>query len=149
MAVVRTGDFSNSSTAMWRPVLKLRDGICPGSERMTNYKIISGIRSELAKELSIEKVQQILFDYWSPYIRDKHSVTIDAICYGSELRYPTDEKLLWESVAWSYRQMKGVCKELGVCLPQTTWGRYAQKQPNTVARTGKYLYRGTKGKKFH
>lgn len=34
-----------------------------GSNRLTNYKIVSAIRSELGYKLTIDKVQQILYDY--------------------------------------------------------------------------------------
>ena len=55
-------------------------GIHLGSDRLTNYKIVSEIRCELAKKLHIDKVQQVLFDSWSPYIPDKHSIVMDVTC---------------------------------------------------------------------
>ena len=90
-------------------------GIHLGSHRPTNYKIVGKIRFELAKKLNMDKVQQVLFDSWSPYIPDKHSIVMDATCYESELRYATNEKLLWESVDWScHHQLKAICKALGI-----------------------------------
>ncbi len=102
-------------------------GIYLGSKRFTNYKIVSEIRCELAKDLDIDKVQQILFDHWSPYISDRHSIVMDATCYGSEVRYPTNEKLLWEPVQWSYTQMKAICKALGIKTPRTKYLKWKRR----------------------
>lgn len=87
-------------------------GIYLGHIRIENYKIVSQIRCELAEKLDIEKLQKTLYDYWSPYIEESEKITMDATCYESELRYPTDVKLLWESVEWSYGRMQQVSKKL-------------------------------------
>ncbi len=102
-------------------------GIHLGSQRLTNYKIVSEIRCELANKLHIDKVQQVLFDSWSVHISDKHSIVMDATCYESELRYPTNEKLLWESAEWSYRQLKAICKALGIKTPRTKYLKWKRR----------------------
>lgn len=102
-------------------------GIDLGSERLTNYKIVSEIRCELAKRLDMDRVRQILFDSWSPHISNKHSITMDATCYESEVRFPTNEKLLWESVEWSYRQLKAICRALGVKTPRTKYLKWKRR----------------------
>jgi hypothetical protein len=56
-------------------------GIAPDSNRLTNYKISSEICSELDKKLDMDKVQQVLFDSWSPSIGDRHSIVMDATCF--------------------------------------------------------------------
>ena len=35
---------------------------------------------------------------------------VDATCYESHMRFPTDMKLLWESLEWLYRH---ICKHCG------------------------------------
>lgn len=102
-------------------------GIHLGNGRLTNYKIVSEIRCELGKKLDIDKVQRVLLDSWSPHISNKHSITMDATCYESEVRYPTNEKLLWESVQWSYRQLKAICKALGVKTPRTKYLKWKRR----------------------
>jgi hypothetical protein len=102
-------------------------GIALGSERITNYKIVSEIRCELAKRLAIDNLQQVLFDSWSPHISNKHSITMDATCYESEVRYSTNEKLLWESVEWSYRQLKSICKALRIKPPRTKYLKWKRR----------------------
>lgn len=88
-------------------------GIYLGQTRLSNYKIISQIRSELSAKLDIRKLQETLYDYWAPYLQEVEKITIDATCYESEVRYPTDVKLLWECVEWCNRIMIVVSKLLG------------------------------------
>lgn len=102
-------------------------GIDLGNNRLTNHKIVSEIRCELSKKLHIDNTQQTLFDFWSVYIDDKHSIVMDATCYESELRYPTNEKLLWESVDWSYRQLKATCKALSIKTPRTKYLKWKRR----------------------
>lgn len=102
-------------------------GIDLGGNRLVNYKMVSEIRCELAKKLDIEKVQRTFFNFWSPQIGDKHSLVMDATCYESELRYPTNEKLLWESVDWSHRQLKAICKALGTKVPRTKYLKWKRR----------------------
>lgn len=102
-------------------------GIHLGGQRLVNYKIVSEIRCELAKNLDVDKVQRTLFGSWSPYMTDKHSIVMDATCYESEVRYPTNEKLLWECVDWSYRQLKAICKALGTKTPRTKYLKWKRR----------------------
>lgn len=102
-------------------------GVHLGSERLANYKVVSEIRCELSKRLDMDRVQQVLFDAWAPQISDKHSIVMDATCYESELRYPTDVKLLWESIHWSYRQLKAICRALGISTPRTKYLKWEKR----------------------
>ena len=98
-----------------------------GTDRLTNFKIVSDIRCELSKKLDIGKVQTSLFCYWKDYIQDKHSITMDATCYESWVRYPTDQKLLWECVFWSYQQLRALCKVLKVRVPRTKYRKWSRR----------------------
>lgn len=102
-------------------------GIYLGTERLDNFKMISEIRCELAKKLDMDKVQQAFYGHWSPYMEDKGCITMDATCYESHLRYPTNEKLLWESVDWSYRQLRAICKALGIKAPRTKYLKWKRR----------------------
>ncbi len=72
---------------------------------LTNYKLIDDIAMELAGKLKIQQQQDILAEMWRPYMKDLDTFYTDATCYESEMRYPTDQKLLWESNEKSYRMM--------------------------------------------
>ena len=45
----------------------------------------------------------------------------DATCYESEMRYPTDQKLLWECVKKTYKIMCEVSGRMGVHRPRTKY----------------------------
>ncbi len=99
--------------------------------RLRSYKIISQIRCELSIILNIIKTEKILFNYWSRFIKDQHCITVDATCYQkSKVRYPTDQKLLWESDNWTYHQMKILCKLLKIKLPRTKYIKWNKRYVN-------------------
>jgi hypothetical protein len=101
-----------------------------GHHRLTNYKIVSQIRCELAQSLSIEAVEKTLFNHWSKYIKEQACIFTDATCYESEVRYPTNQKLLWESVDWSFCQLKIICKTLKLRLPRTKYLKWKKRYIN-------------------
>lgn len=98
-----------------------------GTNRLTNIKIVSAIRCELAEKLNIEEVQQGLYSYWSPHINNKQSIATDATCYESHLRYPTDVKLLWECVDWLYGKMRLICHQSDLPLPRTKYLKWKKR----------------------
>ncbi len=98
-----------------------------GFERLTNYKIVSQIRCELAEYLNIPEQEMVLSHHWGSYMKNKENIFTDATCYESEVRYPTDQKLLWESIGWSYKQMKKICKALEIKMPRTKYLKWEKK----------------------
>ena len=66
------------------------------------------------------------------YVSEPGSIRMDATCYGSDMRYPTDIKLLWEAVGWNHRPLKGHCKVLG---PPAPYQVHQTNQILTVHRT--------------
>jgi hypothetical protein len=89
--------------------------------KIKNYKIVSQIRCELAGKLNIEKLQGVLATHWNSFMKEKNCILVDATCYESDVRYPTNVKLLWESVDWSYGQLKMICKYLKIKQPRTKY----------------------------
>lgn len=102
-------------------------GIYLGQDRLTNFKVISEIRCELSKKLDLDKVQQVFYTHWSPQIADKHSLVMDATCYESYLRYPTNIKLLWESVEWLHHLMILICKQVGIPVPRSKYLKWKKR----------------------
>ena len=86
---------------------------------LTNYKLIDDIASELADKLKIQQQQDILAEMWKPYMKDLDTFYTDATYYESEMRYPTDQKLLWECCEKAYSIMCTVCQRLGIHRPRT------------------------------
>ena len=97
------------------------------SHRLDNYKIVSEIRCELSRKLKIDKVQQVLASHWKPLMDQTNCMVVDATCYESEVRYPTDQKLLWESVEWTYGQMKLICKYQKIKLPRSKYLKWKER----------------------
>lgn len=98
-----------------------------GLKRLTNSKIVSDIRCELSSKLKITDLEKILCNHWMPYIEEPEKIVMDATCYESELRYPTDQKLLWESVDWLYRQLKQLCKVAGIKMPRSKYIKWNKR----------------------
>lgn len=98
-----------------------------GITRLTNFKIVSQIRCELAEKLDIDVLEKELFSYWSPYIGSQSQVTVDATCYESEVRYPRPQKLLWEAVDWLYKQLRIHCKVLGIKMIRSKYIKWKKR----------------------
>ena len=88
---------------------------------LTNYKLLDDVFSELARGLKIQQQQEILARAWKPYMKDLYTMYTDATCYESEMRYPTDPKLLWEGIEKSYVIMCSVSARLNVHRPRTKY----------------------------
>lgn len=103
----------------------------PG-ERLVDYKIVSKIRTTLGENLNIKSTQKVLAKHWKPYLTDTNVMLTDATCYESQMRYPTNVKLLWESIDWVFNQMKKTCKGLKVRMPRSKYleqeGKYFSYQ---------------------
>ena len=52
---------------------------------LTNPKIVSAIRQELAHRLDVQPLQLILAEHWKPYLENLHVCMTDATCYESHL----------------------------------------------------------------
>ena len=98
-----------------------------GFNRLSNFKIVSQIRCELATRLNIDALEKDFFAHWKPYIDSKNQITVDATCYESELRYPTPQKLLWEAVDWLHRQLKKTCKVVGVPMIRSKYIKWKKR----------------------
>ena len=112
------------------------------SSPITNYKIVNAIRNEIASRLDIESLQEILATHWKPYLENLHVCMTDATCYESHMRFPTDMKLLWESIEWLYRHICRHCMVLGIRRPRNKYAdvsesylSYCKKRKRKASRT--------------
>ena len=85
---------------------------------ITNFKIISAIRNETASRLDIDALQEMLASHWKPYLENLHVCMTNATCYESYMRFPTDMKLLWESIVWILRHICCLCSVLDIRRPR-------------------------------
>lgn len=98
-----------------------------GFERLTNYKIVSQIRCELSEQLDIHSTEKTLFNFWKNEIDSTSQIVMDATCYESEVRYPTIQKLLWESVHWLYTQLRTTCSILGMRMIRSKYNKWKKR----------------------
>ena len=88
---------------------------------LTNYKMLDDIAAELAGGLKIQELQNLLAEAWKPCMNNLDTMFTDATCYESEMRYPTDQKLLWECVEKGYGLMCEASQKLGIHRPRTKY----------------------------
>jgi len=85
------------------PSLQIFCGMRLGDlELIRDTGIVSRVRGSIAHQANLEDVQRILIDHWQEDIEMKHFLKMDATCFESYIRYPTDVKLLWECCEWVY-----------------------------------------------
>lgn len=106
------------------------DIIISPSAPITNFKIVSEIRCELAQRLNIDNLQSILATHWKAHMSDLDSMVCDATCYESAIRYPTDIKLLWECVDWNYQMLKSHSRRLTMRTPRTKFIKWSKRYTN-------------------
>ena len=118
---------------------------------ITNFKIVSAIRNEIASRLDIDSFQDIQASHWKPYLDNFYVCMTDATCYESHMCFPTDMKLLWESIEWLYRHICGHCRELGIRRPRNKYAdvpesylSYCKKRKRKSSRTRKLKRRMTR-----
>lgn len=73
-------------------------------QRIGDTGIVSRVRGYLAHHAHLEQVQMILARHWYEELDFRQVLKVDAVCYESYIRYPTDVKLLWECCDWVYKQ---------------------------------------------
>ncbi len=97
-------------------------------DKLPNFKIISDIRVELGNTLDMESFQMAMAREWKPFMKDIEEFLTDATCYQTDMRYPTDTKLLWESCQWVKKQMTGICKKYHLKQPRNKYNEQSIKQ---------------------
>ena len=96
-------------------------------DQIKDKKLISQIRCELGKTLPIDEAQVELMKSWRIYLNDIHVGLVDATCYESQVRFPTDVKLLWECCEWVHGQMKKMCKWTKQRMPRSKFPEQSYK----------------------
>ena len=76
------------------------------------------MRSYISKHFDLDTIQTLFIDHWKEEIKEPGTISIDAICYESYIRYPTDVKLLNESLEFIYdKQIIPICESLKILRP--------------------------------
>lgn len=95
----------------------LKDG-----QKIRDKAIVSRIRSYIAEHTDWQELQDVLIKHWKRDMNNTHVLLMDATCYESYVRFPTDVKLLWESCHWIFeKQLHRWCKVLGLKRPRSKY----------------------------
>lgn len=119
--------------------MRLKEG-----QMIKDSGIVSRWRGFLGLHLQEDKIQQVLIKAWKSDIEQQQTNLSDATCYESYVRYPTDVKLLWESVTWLHKNLTSLCTYLGLLQPRnkyrdikTAYLSYSKKRRKTyIQRRG-------------
>ncbi|MEM9984593.1 MAG: transposase [Bacteroidota bacterium] len=113
------------------------------SAPLGHRQLVSTLRGRYAHKLNLPLFQSILAKNWKGDLSDLSTSVHDATCYESEVRYPTDVKLLWESVSWLYPRLVKMYRDQGLHRPRTKYKdwelayrsyRYYRKPPRSERR---------------
>ncbi|MEM9078826.1 MAG: transposase [Bacteroidota bacterium] len=117
------------------------------NEQIKDRAIVSRIRSKIGKHADLlSEVQQSFTDHWSMYMENRNELQMDATCYESYIRYPTDAKLLWECCEWVYeKQLFVYCKKRGIKRPRNKYSEQSIKQVD-YSRRKKKTYAQTRSR---
>jgi len=97
-------------------------------------------RKYVATHLSINKWHSVLINYWQPWMKDTHVGLSDATCYESYIKYPTDQKLLWDCCEWLQSQIIRLSKHLRKAKPRNKYLDQQRKQ-KSFAKQKKKTYK--------
>ena len=110
------------------------------NERIRDRNLPSRVRSHIGKGLSIDSFQEVVIDWWKPYLEDTHCGLFDATAYESYIKFPTNEKLLWDCCLWVFESLFVLCRELGIKRPRSKYREQTIKQ-TSFSKTKKKTYR--------
>ena len=98
-------------------------------EQIRDMNLPSRIRSYMAAHMDLDQLQTILLHHWKADIDNTHALFMDATCYESYIRFPTDIKLLWECNQWVYEKLLfRLCKLTSTKRPRNKYLDQKRKQ---------------------
>lgn len=112
-------------------------------QQIRDMTIMTRIRAYLEKHCEWERLQEVLISHWKHDINNTHVLLMDATCYESYIRFPTDVKLLWECCEWLFEdQLFRICSVLGIRRPRSKYREqkidqmsYFRKRKNSFKKT--------------
>ena len=111
---------------------------------------VSCVRSYISKHFDLDSIQTLFINHWKGEIQEPDSITMDATCYESYVRYPTDVKLLNESLEFIYaKQIIPICELHKILKPSLAKYEalkkdilsYSKKKKRSKKATKKLIFR--------
>jgi len=97
-------------------------------EMIKDRNMPSRVRGFIGEHVSIEDVQAVLVESWKGDMENLHVQLNDATAYESYIKYPTDVKLLWDSVYWVFETMHALYRVLGLRKPRSKYNEHKLAQ---------------------
>ncbi|WMX15320.1 MULTISPECIES: transposase [unclassified Aureispira] len=89
--------------------------------RIKDQDYVGRWRRWLSSYMDVQGLQEILLKHWKEDLSDQQSCLMDATCYESHVRFPTDAKLLWECCEWVFETMFSICKDHRIRKPRSKY----------------------------
>ncbi len=83
-------------------------------EQIKDEEVVGRWRSYFGLHLNFDLTEYTLAKSWTPQLEQSHVNLTDATCVESYIRFPTDAKLLWESVDYLWHQLKKLSRAVGL-----------------------------------
>jgi hypothetical protein len=99
-------------------------GVQLGLRKIKDRNLVSWWRCYIAKHLDLQEIQGVLIQHWKPLMQQSHVTMMDATVYESNIRYPTDTKLLWESIEKLYALLTQKRKGLKLRPSRSNYGKH-------------------------
>ena len=88
-----------------------------------------------------------MISHWKPDLDNKNVLMMDATYFEVDMRFPTDVKLLWESVHWLWdEQIPSLCKAHKLPIPRSKFSEQQRKQ-NNYQKNRKNCFKKTRKRK--
>ncbi len=118
--------------------IRLKEG-----QMIKDSSMVSRKRGFIGHHLKVDEIQRILVAEWSEHIEQQQSNVSDATCYESYVRYPTDVKLLWESIKWVHKQICSLSNFGNYRIPSSKY-REQKKKYMAYSRLRRKTYKKTR-----
>jgi hypothetical protein len=99
-------------------------GVQLGIRKIKDKNLVSWWRVYLGKHLNIAELQSVLIAGWKPYMQQTHITLMDATVFESAVRYPTDVKLLWESIGKLHLLLQQKRKQLKLRVSRSNYQKH-------------------------
>lgn len=117
-------------------------------QKIKDKAILSRVRMYIADNTDWQQLQEVLIHHWKRDMNNTHVLLMDATCYESYIRFPTDVKLLWESCQWVFeKQLFRWSKILSIKRPRSRYIDQKRKQLSYDRSRKKTYKAGRKRKK--
>lgn len=117
--------------------------LLPEHELIRDKDIVGRVRGLIAKHADWGQVQRVLLGSWKQDIENTHLLLMDATCYESYIRFPTDVRLLWECCEWVHGQIGFICGAFKENRPRSKYKEQKVKQ-SAYSRMKKKAHKQTR-----